>query len=185
MEGGEQLVRQQRTGPGDASGPLAGVRVLDLTRLLPGGYATLLLADLGAVVVKVEEPGRGDYLRWIPPLVDGQSAGHRALNRGKRSVCLDLKHPPGSRPPAPPGPAGGRAGRELPAGRDSTGWASGMSDAVRANPRLVICAITGYGQDGPYRDRVGHDINYLGFGGALSMTGRGAGRRSAAGRPGG
>src|SRR5439155_19326705 len=71
--------------------PLDGIRVLDLTRLLPGGYATLLMADLGADVVKVEEPGRGDYIRWTPPLVDGESAGHRALNRGKRSITLNLK----------------------------------------------------------------------------------------------
>ena len=70
-------------------GPLLGTSVLDLTRLLPGGYCTLLLADLGADVVKVEEPGRGDYLRWTPPLVDGRSAAHDALNRGKRSVTLN------------------------------------------------------------------------------------------------
>jgi len=78
-------------------GPLSGLMVLDLSRLLPGGYATLLLADLGADVVKVEEPGRGDYIRWTPPMVDGESAAHRALNRGKRSITLDLKAPEGAR----------------------------------------------------------------------------------------
>ena len=78
------------------SGPLEGVRVLDLTRLLPGGYATLLMADLGADVVKVEEPVRGDYIRWMPPIVDGESTGHRSLNRGKRSVVLNLKDPAGA-----------------------------------------------------------------------------------------
>ncbi|MGH2821145.1 MAG: CoA transferase, partial [Actinomycetota bacterium] len=72
-------------------GPLEDVGVLDLSRLLPGGYATLLLADLGADVVKVEEPGRGDYIRWSPPLVDGSSASHAALNRNKRSITLNLK----------------------------------------------------------------------------------------------
>ena len=77
------------------AGPLAGIRVLDLTRLLPGGYCTLLLADLGADVVKVEEPGRGDYIRWSPPLVDGESAAHRALNRGTRSITLNLMHDEG------------------------------------------------------------------------------------------
>src|SRR6185295_2069146 len=72
-------------------GALDGLRVLDLTRLLPGGYCTLLLADLGADVIKVEEPGRGDYIRWSPPLVDGVSAAHRALNRSKRSITVNLK----------------------------------------------------------------------------------------------
>src|SRR5213593_3901805 len=71
--------------------PLTGIRVLDLTRLLPGGYCTLLLADMCAAVIKVEEPETGDYMRWTPPLVDGQSALFDALNRNKRSVALDLK----------------------------------------------------------------------------------------------
>src|SRR2546423_8672838 len=71
--------------------PLAGIRVLDLTRLLPGAYCSLLLADMGADVVKVEAPGGGDYMRWSPPLIDGQSALFNALNRNKRSLTLDLK----------------------------------------------------------------------------------------------
>src|SRR5918992_427868 len=76
--------------------PLDGTTVLDLTRLLPGNYGTLLLSDLGADVVKVEEPGQGDYIRWTPPMVDGQGAIHRALNRGKRSLTLNLKDPSGA-----------------------------------------------------------------------------------------
>src|SRR3989442_3167740 len=71
--------------------PLTGIRVLDLTRLLPGAYCTQLLADMGADVIKVEEPEAGDYMRWTPPLVDGQSALFNALNRNKRSIALDLK----------------------------------------------------------------------------------------------
>src|ERR1041384_1537506 len=71
--------------------PLDGIRVLDLTRLLPGAFCTLLLADMGADVIKVEEPGSGDYMRWTPPLVDGQSVLFNALNRNKRSVTLNLK----------------------------------------------------------------------------------------------
>src|SRR5947209_12785571 len=71
--------------------PLSGIRVLDLTRLLPGAFCTMLLADLGAEVVKIEEPGAGDYMRWTPPLVDGQSALFNALNRNKRSLALNLK----------------------------------------------------------------------------------------------
>src|SRR6266446_1976875 len=75
----------------NAEMPLQGIRVLDLTRLLPGAFCTMLLADLGADVIKVEEPGTGDYMRWTPPLVDAQSALFEALNRHKRSVTLNLK----------------------------------------------------------------------------------------------
>jgi crotonobetainyl-CoA:carnitine CoA-transferase CaiB-like acyl-CoA transferase len=152
------------------TGPLDGVRVLDLTRLLPGNYCTLLLADLGADVVKVEEPGRGDYIRWTAPLVDGQGAVHRALNRGKRSMTLDLK--------SADGPA---VIRRLAGGADAVVESfrpgvlerlGGGYDALSAeNPRLVYCALTGYGQDGPYRDRAGHDIDYIGLGGILEATG--------------
>lgn len=156
------------------SGPLQGVRVLDLTRLLPGGYATLLLADLGADVVKVEEPGRGDYVRWMPPLVDGVSTFHRALNRGKRSVALDLKSPEGA-----------AALRRLAASADGVveSYRPGVLDRLGVGyerlsaerPGLVWCAISGYGQEGPYRDRAGHDINYVGYAGLLSASGAAGG----------
>jgi crotonobetainyl-CoA:carnitine CoA-transferase CaiB-like acyl-CoA transferase len=144
--------------------------VLDLTRLLPGGYATLLLADLGAEVIKVEEPGRGDYIRWTPPMVDGESAAHRALSRGKRSITLNLKSPEGadllSR-------LSGRADVLVESFRPGVMDRLGVGfDALsRSNPGLIYCAISGYGQDGPYRDMAGHDINYIGYGGVLSMTG--------------
>jgi crotonobetainyl-CoA:carnitine CoA-transferase CaiB-like acyl-CoA transferase len=152
------------------AGPLAGVRVLDLTRLLPGNYCTLLLADLGADVIKVEEPGKGDYIRWSPPEVDGQSAAHRAVNRGKRSITLNLK--------APDGP--GLLHRLVehadvlvesfrPGVMDRLG--AGYESLAERNPALVYCAVTGYGQDGPYRDLAGHDINYLGYAGVLSLSG--------------
>src|SRR5437867_5956018 len=88
---GRKSDRAVTADPAEATKPLADVRILDLTRLLPGGYCTLLLSDLGADVIKVEEPGRGDYIRWSPPMVDGSSAAHQALNRGKRSITLDLK----------------------------------------------------------------------------------------------
>jgi crotonobetainyl-CoA:carnitine CoA-transferase CaiB-like acyl-CoA transferase len=150
--------------------PLDGTRVLDLTRLLPGNYCTLLLTDLGADVVKVEEPGRGDYIRWTVPLVDGESAVHRALNRGKRSVTVDLKSEQGC-----------DVLRRLAASADALieSFRPGVMDRLgvgyeslrRVNERLVYCAITGYGQDGPYRERVGHDINYIGYAGLLHATG--------------
>jgi crotonobetainyl-CoA:carnitine CoA-transferase CaiB-like acyl-CoA transferase len=160
-------------GPGPASGqagPLAGIVVLDLTRLLPGGYCTLLLADLGAGVIKVEEPGRGDYIRWTPPMAGGESAAHRALNRGKRSLSLNLKTAEGKELLRR---LVGRADVLVESFRPGVLERLGLGyDALsEVNPALVYCAITGYGQDGPYRDAVGHDINYIGYGGVLSMTG--------------
>ncbi len=151
-------------------GPLQGLRVLDLTRLLPGGYATLLLADLGADVIKIEEPGRGDYVRAMPPAAGAHSAPHVALNRNKRSVTLNLRAP--------------RA-RELFLALADTAdvviesFRPGVMDrlgvgyeVLRArNPRLIYCAITGYGRDGPRAAEAGHDINYIGYCGLLDVNG--------------
>jgi alpha-methylacyl-CoA racemase len=157
------------------SGALSGLRVLDLSRLLPGGFCSLLLADFGADVIKVEDMAMGDYVRWAPPFYEGAdrsaaSALFLALNRGKRSIRVDLKAP---------------EGREvlLRLARDADllleSFRPGVMDrlgvgyeALRAvNPGLVYCAITGYGQDGPLRDRAGHDMNYLGRIGLLGLTG--------------
>jgi alpha-methylacyl-CoA racemase len=155
--------------------PLDGIRVLDLSRLLPGGYCSLLLADYGADVLKVEDTGTGDYMRWAPPAYDGvepsaASALFLALNRGKRSIRLNLKV---------------REGRDVllrlvrehdvllesfrPGVLDRLGL--GYERLREENPRLVYCAITGYGQAGPDRDRPGHDINYLARGGLLGLSG--------------
>ena len=154
---------------------LAGIRVLDLSRLLPGGFCSLLLADFGAEVLKVEDTGMGDYVRWSPPYHEGaddsaKSALFLALNRGKRSIRLNLKE---------------EAGREVllklvreydvllesfrPGVMDRL--AVGYERLREENPGLVYCAITGYGQDGPYTARSGHDMNYLGLNGLLGLTG--------------
>ncbi len=150
--------------------PLAGLRVLDLSRLLPGPYASLVLADLGADVVKVEDPSGGDYLRWLPPLAGEQSGAFHALNRNKRSLALDLK--------AAGGPAvllrlAATADVVLESFRPGVlarlgvGW-----EALReANPRLVLCSISGYGQDGPYRALAGHDLGYCAVAGVLAVNG--------------
>src|SRR5947208_979894 len=150
--------------------PLAGIRVLDLTRLLPGAYCTLLLADMGADVIKVEEPESGDYMRWTPPLVDGQSALFNALNRNKRSVVLNLKAGPAREAllalaeKADVLVEGNRPGVM---DRLMLGW-----NVLHArNPRLVMCSITGYGQDGPFASRAGHDLNYMAIAGALGLNG--------------
>jgi crotonobetainyl-CoA:carnitine CoA-transferase CaiB-like acyl-CoA transferase len=155
--------------------PLDGVRVLDLSRLLPGGFCSLMLADFGADVLKVEDTGLGDYVRWATPSYEGvedsaKSALFLALNRGKRSIRLNLK---------------------TDEGRDVLLRLVGESDVVlesfrpgvldrlgvgyetmrEVNPAIVYCAITGYGQDGPLRERSGHDMNYLGLVGLLGLTG--------------
>ena len=144
--------------------------MLDLTRLLPGAYCTLLLADMGADVIKVEEPESGDYMRWTPPLVDGQSALFNALNRNKRSVVLNLKAGPAREAllalaeKADVLVEGNRPGVM---DRLMLGW-----NVLHArNPRLVMCSITGYGQDGPFASRAGHDLNYMAIAGALGLNG--------------
>ncbi len=146
--------------------PLAGLRVLDLTRLLPGGYATQLLADFGADVIKVEDPVGGDPARWSEPVIAGNSLYFAALNRNKRSLAINLKHPDGH-----------AAFLRLVA--DSDVLVESFRPGVMARlglgpqqlrerfPALIYCAITGYGQDGPWRGRAGHDLNYLGIGGML------------------
>ncbi len=158
-----------------AAGPLAGVRVLDLTRLLPGGFCSLLLADYGAEVLKVEDTGMGDYVRWAPPYYEGaepsaRSALFLALNRNKRSIRLNLKDEDGREVLL-------RLAREYDVVLES--FRPGVLDRLgvgyerlrEVNLGLVYCAITGYGQDGPYRDRSGHDMNYLGLNGLLALTG--------------
>lgn len=155
--------------------PLSGIKVLDLSRLLPGGFCSLLLADFGAEVLKVEDTGAGDYIRWAPPYYDGaedsaKSGLFLSLNRNKRSIRIDLKS---------------EAGREVllrlvrdydvvlesfrPGVLDRLGV--GYERMREENPGLVYCAITGYGQTGPKRDSSGHDMNYLGLIGLLGLTG--------------
>ncbi|HTA97745.1 MAG TPA: CoA transferase [Solirubrobacteraceae bacterium] len=157
--------------------PLEGIRVLDLSRLLPGGFCSLLLADFGAEVLKVEDTGAGDYVRWAPPYYEGaedsaKSAMFLSLNRNKRSIRIDLKS---------------EAGREVllrlvrdydvvlesfrPGVLDRLGV--GYERMRQENPGLVYCAISGYGQTGPKRDASGHDMNYLGLIGLLGLTGEG------------
>ena len=156
-------------------GPLASLKVLDFTALLPGPFATMALADLGADVVRVESPTRPDMVRFLPPYDGDTSAWHGVLNRNKRSLALDLKRP-----------AAVAAVKRLVAGggydivieqfRPGVMDRLGLGDAaLRAlNPALITVALTGYGQTGPLRDRAGHDNNYLALSGALSYSGRAA-----------
>lgn len=151
--------------------PLAGLKVLDFTTLLPGPYATLLMADLGADVVRVESPTRDDLVRNMLPRIDGQSAAFRYLNRGKRSIAMDLKH---------------ERSRELilqlvqdydivveqfrPGVMQRLGL--GYEDLSAVKPDLIFCSITGYGQTGEYAQKAGHDINFLALSGVASHLGR-------------
>ena len=148
--------------------PLTGVRILDLTRLVPGAFATLMLAELGAEVIKIEDPRGGDPMRHMPPLLDGRGVYDLLLNRGKKSVTLDLRAPENA-----------SVFDRLVAGvdvivesfRPSTARRLGVSgEQLRArHPRLIHCAITGYGQTGPYADRPGHDLNYVAISGVLDF----------------
>jgi alpha-methylacyl-CoA racemase len=147
--------------------PLSGLFVLDFTTLLPGPLATLMLAEAGAEVVKVEQPG-GENARRFPPLVDGDSAGFVMLNRGKSSIELDLKDEEARKKIIP---LIKRADILVEQFRPGVMSRLGLDyEATRAlNPRLIYCSISGYGQDGPRVNEAGHDINYIGNTGLLDL----------------
>lgn len=153
------------------SGPLSSLKVLDFSGLLPGPFGTMLLADMGAEVLRVESPSRPDLCRVMPPHEAGVSAAHAFLNRSKRGIAVDLKKPEGV-----------ALIKQLVADYDIVveQFRPGVMDrlgvgyeALKAiNPKLIYCAITGYGQTGPYKDRAGHDMNYLSIAGVLGYNGR-------------
>ncbi|MFS1524992.1 CaiB/BaiF CoA transferase family protein [Microbulbifer sp. 2304DJ12-6] len=155
-------------------GPLDGLRVLDFSTLLPGPYATMLLADMGAEVLRIESPTRPDILRGLPPLVgagEAVSAAHATINRNKKSLALDLKNP-GAK----------EIVRRLlgdydivieqfrPEVMNKLGF--GYKSLCQIRPDIIYCSITGYGQNGPFKQRAGHDINYLALSGLASYSGR-------------
>ncbi|PAU51147.1 carnitine dehydratase [Pseudomonas sp. PIC25] len=152
-------------------GPLSSLKILDFSTLLPGPFASLLLADMGADVLRVESPGRLDLVRLLPPHDGDTSASHAYLNRNKRCIALDLKKPEAV-----------EVVKQLvgeydivleqfrPGVMDKLGVGYEALKAV--NPRLIYVSISGYGQTGPYKDRAGHDINYLALAGVASYTGR-------------
>jgi alpha-methylacyl-CoA racemase len=152
--------------------PLAGIRVLDLSRLLPGPYCTLLLADLGAEVIKVETPLAGDYARTVADF--GGPAMFEAVNRNKKSIALNYRNP---------------RGKELLFHLARTcdvmietfrpgavkRWGIDYDAVAQVNPRIVYCSLSGYGQAGPYAHRAGHDLNYIALGGLLALNGAAGG----------
>jgi len=153
---------------------LRGIRILDLSRLLPGPFLTMVLADMGADVVKVEDPRVGDYLRAFPPAKGGLAGRYLAVNRGKRSLALDLK-----------APAGRDALLKMAAKADVVveSFRPGVLDKLgvgyaalcAANPRTILCSISGYGATGPYAHRAGHDLDYIALAGVLAMGGAAGG----------
>ena len=152
-------------------GPLAGISVLDLTRLLPGPVATLHLADLGADVIKIEDPQVGDYARTLGTGQGADSAYFRMINRNKRGLRLDLKKAEGVEVFLRlAGAADVIVESFRPGVMDKLGV--GYAAVAAVNPKIAYCSISGYGQDGPYKDLAGHDINYLGYAGVLDQIGR-------------
>ena len=148
---------------------LEGIRILDLSRMLPGPYCSMMLADLGAEVIKVEEPKIGDPTRHSPPIIDGRSVPFAQVNRNKKSIAIDLKQ---------------EEGRDIFLKLASTAdvvleqfrpgvverLGVGYAAVSELNPRIVYCSLTGFGQDGPHRERSGHDLNYLALSGVLGLT---------------
>ena len=166
---------------GPQKGPLAGVRVLELARILAGPWAGQTLADLGAEVIKVERPGAGDDTRgWGPPFMEDKDGGrlsssyNLACNRGKRSIAIDFETPDGQ-----------RIVKKLAAKSDVlienfkfgglAKYGLDYKSLSADNPRLIYCSITGFGQDGPYKTRAGYDLLVQGMGGIMDITGDPAG----------
>jgi formyl-CoA transferase len=151
--------------------PLQNIRVLDLSRVLAGPHCTMVLSDLGAEVIKVERPETGDDTRqWGPPFAGGESAYFLSSNRNKKSITLNLKTERGRQL------AAALASKSdvlienlLPGTLDKMGL--GYDALKQRHPRLVYCSITGFGQDGPYRDRPGYDLLVQAMGGVMSITG--------------
>jgi alpha-methylacyl-CoA racemase len=150
--------------------PLAGLRVLDLSRLLPGPYCTLLLADLGADVIKIETPRVGDYLRHAPAEL-GFGGMFEILNRHKQSVALNYRNARGKAVFLQLAQTADVIVETFRPGSVAR-WGIGY-EAVRAlNPQIIYCSLSGYGQSGPYQQLAGHDLNYLALGGLLDLNGR-------------
>ncbi len=150
--------------------PLEGIKIIDLSRLLPGPLCSMLLADLGAEVIKIEDHMGGDYIRWFPPMRNKQGINYFPVNRNKKSVRLNITKPEGKEVLL-------RMAKDAdviletfrPGTMEKLGL--GYEQVKEVNPSIVYCSLTGYGQDSPYRDLPGHDANYLGIAGVLSTIG--------------
>jgi crotonobetainyl-CoA:carnitine CoA-transferase CaiB-like acyl-CoA transferase len=154
--------------------PLDGIRVLDLSRLMPGPLCTMILGDLGADITKVEQPGVGDFTRSAPPFIGDTGTTFLALNRNKRSITLNLKNHESQ-----------EVIRKLVLVSDVfvESFQPGLAESLGVghatisgiNKSIIYCSISGYGQTGPYRNLVGHDVNYISYSGTLGATGQESG----------
>lgn len=151
------------------TGPLDGIRVLDFSTLLPGPMATLFLAEAGAEVIKIERPGQGDEMRSYPPFWGMDSVNFAMLNRGKKSVTIDLKAPGAIAVLEPLITAADILIEQFRPGVMAR-LGLGAEHLTALNPRLIYCSISGYGQSGPKRNAAGHDLNYIGDAGLLSLS---------------
>lgn len=173
----------RRKGARKGVAPLAGVKVLDLTRALAGPFCTMMLADLGADVIKVEPPGRGDETRaWGPPFVNGESAYFMSVNRNKRSIVIDLKSKGGVSVLRKLAKSADVVVENFrPGTTDKLGV--GYADIKKLNPRIIYCSISGFGQTGPYKERPGYDLVIFAESGQMSITGEPGGSPVKAGVP--
>src|SRR5919202_1474240 len=152
------------------NGPLVGLRILDLTRLLPGPLGTMLLADMGAEVIKIDLPQSPDYVRSFPPYINGESANYLAYNRSKRSALLDYQTSDGRDKFLELVKTADVVVEQFRPGHlDRLGIGYEVARAV--NPRIIYVSITGYGQTGPYSQLAGHDLNFIALAGVLNLTG--------------
>mgnify|MGYP002777673502 CR=1 FL=1 len=157
-----------------ATGPLVGLRILDLTRLLPGPLGTMLMADMGAEVIKVENPSSPDYVRSFPPYLNGESANYLSFNRSKKSVLLDYTTPEGRETFLQLVQTADVVVEQFrPGFLDRLGI--GYEAAKAAKTDIIYVSVTGYGQTGPYAHLAGHDLNYMGIAGVLGLTGEAGG----------
>jgi len=152
------------------TGPLLGIRILDLTRLLPGPLGTMMMADMGADVIKIENPESPDYVRAFPPYLNGESANYLSFNRSKRSLALNYNTAEGQKKFFDLVKTADVVVEQFrPGFLDKIGI--GYEAAKVANPQIIYVSVTGYGQTGPYAHLAGHDLNYMAYAGVVGMTG--------------
>ncbi|XP_002734750.2 succinyl-CoA:glutarate CoA-transferase-like [Saccoglossus kowalevskii] len=163
--------RYSTGGSTQAMGALDGIRVLDLTRVLAGPFATMILGDLGAEIIKIEKPGVGDETRtWGPPFVDSQSCYFLSINRNKKSLAVDLKDPRGKQIIIELAKKCDVLVENYVPGK-LTSMGLGYEDLHKVAPQLIYCSISGYGSDGPYAERAGYDVVAASMAGLLHITG--------------